>query len=107
MQKLIRLTTVLLILISVEAWKKENVENNSASIPTEYIKATINPNSIYTYNLGSFGDEEGASISNQPSSFRVSKLQRTDGVNVIYTYIPQPKFTGTVNIELQASLKRT
>lgn len=72
----------------------------------EIIKATasISISEIYTYNLGSFGDEEGAAIQKQAENFEISKLERNfPSVEIIYTYKPQSGFVGTNYVELKTS----
>lgn len=72
----------------------------------EIIKATasISTSEIYTYNLGSFGDEEGASIEKQAENFEISKLERNfPSGEIIYTYKPKSGFVGTDYVELKIS----
>lgn len=78
-------------------------DNNSDG---EIIKAnaTISNSEIYTYNLGSFGDEEGAAIQKQAENFEISKLERNfPSGEIIYTYKPQSGFVGTDYVELKTS----
>lgn len=68
------------------------------------VNATISNSEIYTYNLGSFGDEEGASIQKQTENFEISKLERNfPSGEIIYTYKPQSGFVGTNYVELKTS----
>jgi hypothetical protein len=72
----------------------------------EIIKTTasISTSETYTYNLGSFGDEEGASIEKQAENFEISKLERTfPSGEIIYTYKPKSGFVGTDYVELKIS----
>ena len=68
------------------------------------VAATISTSEIYTYNLGSFGDEEGATIEKQAENFEISKLERNfPSGEIIYTYKSQSGFAGTVYVELKTS----
>jgi len=68
------------------------------------VNATISNSEIYTYNLGSFGDEEGASIEKQAENFEISKLERNfPSGEIIYTYKPKSSFVGTDYVELKTS----
>jgi len=68
------------------------------------VAATISTSEIYTYNLGSFGDEEGASIEKQAENFEISKLERNfPSGEIIYTYKPKSGFVGTDYVELKIS----
>ena len=72
----------------------------------EIIKATaaISTSEIYTYNLGGFGDEEGASIEKQAENFEISKLERNfPSGEIIYTYKPKSGFVGADYVELKTS----
>jgi hypothetical protein len=68
------------------------------------VAATISTSEIYTYNLGSFGDEEGATIEKQAENFEISKLERNfPSGEIIYTYKPKSGFVGTDYVELKIS----
>ncbi len=69
---------------------------------TKTIYVSIKTNQTYQYNLGSFGDEEGAGITRQASHFQVSQLERINYVNVVYTYKPLQDFNGIDVVELKA-----
>lgn len=57
----------------------------------------------YTYDLGGFGDEEGANIRTQAGHFEVSKLERDfNSGQVIYTYQPLAGYVGTDFVEITA-----
>ncbi len=58
----------------------------------------------FTYNLGGFGDEEGASIRTQAGHFEVSELERDfNSGQVIYTYQPLAGYVGTDFVEISAA----
>jgi hypothetical protein len=68
------------------------------------VNASISNSEIYTYNLGSFGDEEGASIEKQAENFEISKLERNfPSGEIVYTYKPQSGFIGTDYVALKTS----
>jgi hypothetical protein len=87
----------LLLLIAPQACKKQDTNNGTA------ISAAIKANEVYTYDLGYFGDEEGAGIDRQPLHYKVSALQRSADFNkIIYTYQPAPDFTGNDEVVLRS-----
>jgi hypothetical protein len=92
------LTILLSILTLTHSCKKDKSVNSNI----ETINATIKANETYQYDLGLFGDEEGATISVQASHFQVSKLERVDYVKIIYTYTPTQNYVGTDEVELKA-----
>ena len=56
----------------------------------------------YEYNLGSFGDEEGAQILTQAAHFERSELEREINTGlVIYRYRPENGFTGSDFVEIR------
>lgn len=96
------LTTILLMVFSCFI----NCSSDDNQSDGEIIKATaaISTSEIYTYNLGSFGDEEGASIEKQAENFEISKLERNfPSGEIIYTYKPKSGFVGTDYVELKIS----
>ncbi|HSQ46305.1 MAG TPA: hypothetical protein VLM44_05215 [Lutibacter sp.] len=100
--KKIAITTILLMVFSCFI----NCSSDDNQSDGEIIKATaaISTSEIYTYNLGSFGDEEGASIEKQAENFEISKLERNfPSGEIIYTYKPKSGFVGTDYVELKIS----
>jgi len=63
---------------------------------------TLTKNGTYHFELGYFGDEEGASISMQAIHFSVSKLDRDSTGKIGYTYTPALNYTGTDEVELKS-----
>ncbi len=95
--------SILIILVFTCFMGCSNDDNNSDE---EIIKvnATISNSEIYTYNLGSFGDEEGASIQKQAENFEISKLERNfPSGEIIYTYKSRSSFVETDYVELKTS----
>jgi len=61
----------------------------------------INSGDILKVNLGSFGDEEGATIFKNPLYAKVSKLNRQiNSSSILYEYIPQDNFVGKDSVIL-------
>ena len=55
----------------------------------------------YEYDLGSFGDEEGASITIQAEYFEISDLKKiVNSSKIIYQYVPQEGFVGSDSVEI-------
>jgi len=64
---------------------------------------TIHANETYTYDLGSFGREEGASIIRQAEHYRVSRVYRQhDGSSMIYEYKPERDYLGVDEVEIHS-----
>ena len=62
-----------------------NDDGNNNEIKTE--NSTISNSDTYTYNLGSFGFEEGANFQKQAKNFEISELVRTGlKSEIIYKY---------------------
>jgi len=95
---ILTLTIILSFLIFTQSCKKDESVNST----TKTIYVTIKSNETYQFDLGSFGDEEGAGISRQASHFQVSKTERVNYVKIIYTYIPAQDYVGTDEVELKA-----
>ena len=66
---------------------------------------TISKEDIFEYDLGIFGDEEGARIKKQPSKFEISEIyyDENDSFRAIYRYKPKVNFSGTEYVELISS----
>lgn len=80
-----------------QSCKKDSVDKPA----TQTINQTLKANQSYEFDLGSFGDEEGATIVKQATHFSVSSL---DGANnlgkIIYKYVPEANFVGTDEVEI-------
>ncbi len=71
---------------------------------TQTITETIRVNQSYQFDLGSFGDEEGASISKQANHFSISSVDREVNTGkVIYKYTPATNFVGTDEVEIKSA----
>jgi hypothetical protein len=96
------LTTILLMVFS--CFINCSSDDNQSDGEIIKVTASISTSEIYTYNLGSFGDEEGASIEKQAENFEISKLERNfPSGEIIYTYKPKSGFVGTDYVELKTS----
>ena len=87
------------ILIILPGCSNEEPVNKPANI----ISITVGRNETVHYDLGSFGDEEGALISKQASHYLVSKTDIDINTGkIMYTYTPASGFTGTDEVELKS-----
>ena len=71
----------------------------------ETITKNLKVNESYEYNLGSFGDEEGAGISKQAQHFSISEIDYTQ-INssvIIYKFKPALNFEGVDEVQLKSS----
>ena len=73
------------------------------STDKQTINVTVQASKGYDYDLGSFGDEEGAIISMQAQHYETSTIDRINGVHCIYHYKPQENFQGTDEVELKSA----
>lgn len=91
------LAILLLILTSTQSCKKD--------ISNVTIYATINVNETYQYDLGNFGDEEGATISSQAIHFQISKIEidTNSYSKYYYTYIPAQNYIGADEVEITSA----
>lgn len=64
---------------------------------------SINNSENFEYDLGYFGDEEGANIYTQAEHFEISELNRNEYQQIIYTYKTQDGFTGADFVEIRKS----
>lgn len=96
--KFLFLTLICACLTFTQGCKKDDSKN---SIKT--INVSIKINQTYQYDLGSFGDEEGASITKQASHFLISKTERViESGKILYTYVPQLNYDGSDEVEIKA-----
>ena len=79
----------------------QSCNKNNASQKIQTINATIKSDETYQYSLGSFGDEEGASITQQAVHYDTSKIDRNNAL-VFYRYKPMSNYTGTDEVEIKS-----
>ncbi len=92
-------TALILILIFGFVSSCSDDDDNSTTIITETV--TLKDLESYQYDLGSFGDEEGAGILVQAEHYEISELEEDSDRNIIYTYQPQEGFKGNDYVELK------
>lgn len=68
--------------------------------PIETISVSISASEAYSYSLGNFGIEEGASVVIEPKHAALSLLERKDGREITYTYKAESGFRGKDYVEL-------
>ena len=91
--------STLSLLIVLHSCKKEDTNPDTGTI----VSVTIKANQSYSYNLGSFGDEEGASINRHPMHYQVSSLERTlIWGQIYYRYQPALNYTGTDEVVIRS-----
>ena len=75
------------ILISFSCKKEESKQS---------VNQTLKMNEPFQYDLGNFGDEEGATISKQATHFSVSFLENNFNTGkIVYHYKPDSNYAGT------------
>ncbi len=101
LKHIIRIFFIAAFLLSCISCTTETNEARALIVREEVV---LSNNEIFTYDLGSFGDEEGAGIRTQAEHFELSQIdsdmnsgQRT------YRYKPEIGYTGTDFIELTTS----
>lgn len=88
-------------LITVSQSCKKSTANGTV---THTVSETIKANQSYQFDLGNFGDEEGASISKQANHFSISSMNREVHTGkVIYKYTPEINFVGTDEVEIKSA----
>tara|TARA_R100001369_G_scaffold75871_4_gene104945 strand:+ start:1238 stop:1585 length:348 start_codon:yes stop_codon:yes gene_type:complete len=60
---------------------------------------SISNTEAYEYDLGGFGDEDGARISQQAEHHEISELNRNE--TIIYTYKPKENFLGSDLVKIE------
>ncbi|MGI9525657.1 MAG: hypothetical protein ACR2MS_00940 [Weeksellaceae bacterium] len=84
--------------------QKQNVEPKTYSpieSEPEIKHITIKNTETYVYDLGGFGDEEGAFVGKEPNHAELSKVERDEAlINILYTYKPKKGYVGKDEVEL-------
>lgn len=96
---------VILILAGslISCSNNDDVTNNPNNKIIEE-NVNISNNETYEYNLGVFGDEEGAGITTQAKHYEISELEREAAVGkIIYMYKPQNNYIGPDYVEISTS----
>ncbi len=88
------------ILLLFQSCKKESPIAPTYQTITQSLKA----NQSYQFDLGTFGDEEGANISQQAVYFAISSIDKDINTGkAIYKYIPATNFVGTDEVEIKSA----
>lgn len=83
---------------------EKNSPTEENGVTNQIINKTISKNQTFQYDLGNFGDEEGASITKQANHFSTSELVRNiNTVKIIYNYTPTLDFVGTDEIQIRSA----
>ena len=101
MKNIFGLLTILFGLIfSIPSCKKDS----STQPIYQTITLTLKANQPYQFDLGNFGDEEGASISKQATNFSISSVDKDINTGkAIYKYVPATNFIGTDEVEIKSA----
>ncbi|MEP6677326.1 MAG: hypothetical protein ABJA78_19350 [Ferruginibacter sp.] len=94
-----------LIILFGFTFLNESCKKNRDVEPTnQIITQTLLANQSYQFELGSFGDEEGASINIQATNFLSSTLERDNNTGrIVYKYVPATNFVGTDKVEIKSA----
>lgn len=97
-------TILILIFVFGISILNQSCKNDSSLNSTKNtIYVTINTDDTYEYDLGYFGDEEGAYISKQAKHFQVIEIERIIASGkVIYTYQPIENYVGIDEVEIKS-----
>jgi hypothetical protein len=88
----------IILLPSISCQKKQDTPSAQAT------HITLRPGDTYQLSLGSFGDEEGVTITQQATHYSVSETKRTLSTGqVVYYYRPTPGYTGSDEVSLQSA----
>jgi hypothetical protein len=83
------------ILISFSCKKEESKQS---------VNQTLKMNEPFQYDLGNFGDEEGATISKQATHFSVSFLEYYSNTGkIVYHYKPDSNYAGTDEVIIRSA----
>jgi hypothetical protein len=93
-------TVMLFVLIGFSVSCSDNGNNSNDTLIEQNV--TISNVEDYEYDLGSFGDEEGAGIQVQAENFEISKLESDNNGQTIYKYRPLSGFVGSDYVELKS-----
>ncbi|GAT62660.1 hypothetical protein [Paludibacter jiangxiensis] len=87
------------LLIVIQSCQKDTSMNQ-----TNTVQVSISKNQTYNYDLGSFGDEEGASISKQALHYLICKTDReVSSGKIQFTYVPEKDYIGADEVIINTS----
>ena len=99
-----RIAFYLILFIGLTTISQSCKKGTSNGPVNQTITETISANQSYQFDLGNFGDEEGASISKQANHFSISSMDREVNTGkVIYKYTPEANFVGTDEVEIRSA----
>jgi hypothetical protein len=90
-------TIIFCLFFLIQSCKKDTTSAQNS----QTINVTIKTNGTYQYDLGAFGDEEGASINQQALHYDTSVIGR-NLTTATYKYKPSLGFIGTDEVELKS-----
>ena len=98
--RLIAVSLILSFAISMQSCEKEL----TPVVERETITRSLKVNEGYQFDLGAFGDEEGAAISIQANHFFSSDLHiDVNTGRITYTYRPARDFIGSDEVEIRSA----
>lgn len=87
-----------IFLISILTFSLISCSNDDdVNVTSENIN--ISNTETYEYDLGGFGDEDGARISKQAEHYEISELNRNE--TIVYIYKPAEGFTGSDLVKIE------
>jgi hypothetical protein len=98
MKKVLSFFTIVFCLFSLSQSCKKN---NTSAQNSQTISVTIKAKENYQYELGTFGDEEGASIIQQAQHYDTSIIERKFAT-ATYKYKPLLGYIGTDEVKLKS-----
>ena len=82
----------------------QSCKKDSITVTHQPIDVTIKANTNYAFDLGGFGDEDGAGISRQATHYEVSTIIRDTATSaILYNYRPALNYTGTDEVEIKSA----
>ena len=100
-KKVLKVITILFgMTLLIQSCRKDPTTEST----TQTITQTIRDNQSYQFDLGNFGDEEGASISKQAANFSIRSVDREINTGkIIYKYVPATNFVGTDGVKINSA----
>jgi hypothetical protein len=91
-----KITFLTFIITFVLSFLTHSCSKDKAPMPAfQTITQALNANQTYQFELGNFGDEEGASIARQATNFSISSIDMDMNLKqVIYKYVPAVNYVG-------------
>jgi hypothetical protein len=94
------LTIALVVSLLILSCKKDKAPEPAY----QTINHSLKVNQSYQFDLGNFGDEEGASITRQATNFSISSIDLDMTIrSVIYKYVTALDFVGTDEVVIRSA----